>query len=233
MKSVQSKRIQGIVTAVAIVALVVIAVVLTRDNTVTNDAFTNPQDRPESGSQGVTGGGQTRESGAGESVFSLPEASPDFLGGWHGTLRATKREPPNWGAESNDFGTGFVLDNGQVVMRLAMWAPPGAKITRLVATGLSAKHVRVEDDLTAKDSLGAPLWVRERYDIVLSGRDRIDCTETVIYYRDPNFAKPVARVEYRGTLKRTGEAEMRRHVEDMERRGMKKQAETQTAVPNR
>lgn len=229
----QSKRLQGIVIAVAVLALVGVAVMMKRDNSDTSDVFTNPQTRSDSDKQSVTAGGATRDSATGESVFSLPQASPDFLGGWHGTLRATKRNPSNWGAESNDFGTGFVLDNGRVVMRLGMWAPPGAKITRLVATGVDANHVRVEDDLSAKDNLGAPIWIRERYEIVLSSRDEIDCTETVNYYRDANFANLVATVQYRGTLRRTGEAEMKRHVEEMERKGMKKQAETQTAVPSR
>ena len=233
VKPGQSKRLQGIVIVVAVLALVGVAVVMTRDNTGTNNVFTTPQSKSESENQSVTGGGKPRDSAPGESVFSLPQASPDFLGGWHGTLRATHRNPSNWGADSNQFGTGFVMENGRVVMRLAMWAPPGGKITRLVATGVNAKHVRVEDDLSVKDNLGAPIWLRERYDIVLSSSDEIDCTETVNYYRDANFANPVATVQYRGTLRRTGEAEMKRHVEEMERKGMKKQAETQTAVPNR
>jgi hypothetical protein len=171
IKPSQSKRVQGIVVAVAALALVGVAVVMTRDNTGTNDVFTTPQSKSESENQSVTGGGKTRDSKPGESVFSLPQASPDFLGGWHGTLRATHRNPSNWGADSNQFGTGFLMEDGRVVMKLAMWAPPGAKITRLVATGVDAKHVRIEDDLLAKDNLGAPVWIRERYDIVLSGRD--------------------------------------------------------------
>jgi hypothetical protein len=34
-------------------------------------------------------------------------------------------------------------------------------------------------------------------------------------------------------LKRAGDAEMRSHVEEMERKGLKKKAETEAAVPSR
>jgi hypothetical protein len=161
----------------------------------------------------------------------LPKASPDFVGLWRGELTATLREPPNWGVPSQDFGTGFILVEGRVVMKLAMWAPPGAKILRLSATGVNPKHVRVESQTAAKDNLGAPLWVQERYEIALVNRDEIDCTNIQTYYRDANFARPVATVQYRGPLRRTTEAEMKARIKDIEKKGFKKGAETETSVP--
>jgi hypothetical protein len=169
----------------------------------------------------------------GASVFALPQASRDFVGAWYGVLRATRRDPPNAGAEQNGFGTSFMLVNDRVVMKLALWAPPDAKITRLQATGIDAKRVRVEDEIEGKDSLGAAIWVHERYDIALLNRDELECVETVTYYRDSSRARPAGSAEYRGRLKRAGDAEMRSHVEEMERKGLKKKAETEAAVPSR
>jgi hypothetical protein len=173
-------------------------------------------------------------SGAGgASLFSLPEASRDFVGAWYGVLRATRREPPNAGAEQNGFGTSFMLVNDRVVMKLALWAPPDAKIKKLRAIGIDARRVRIEDEIEGKDTAGAAIWVHERYDIALLNRDELECVETVTYYRDPGLSRPVGSAEYRGRLRRADDAEMRTHVEEMERRGLKKKAETEAAVPQR
>ena len=54
VKPGQSKRLQGIVITVAVLALVGVAVIMTRDNTGTNDVFTTPQSKSESENQSVT-----------------------------------------------------------------------------------------------------------------------------------------------------------------------------------
>jgi hypothetical protein len=233
MSVTTSKRMQGIGIAVAALALVGVVVVMTRDNTETTSVFTTPQSRSDSDSRSVTGGGKTQDSGSGTSVFSLPQASPDFVGSWYGVLPATRREPPHWGTDTHAFGTAFFLVNDRVVMKLGLWAGPEAKVTRLNAVGVNPKHVRVENEITAKDPQGASMWIREQRDIKILSRDALECTETVMFYRDPNFTKAVGTVQYRGTLKRASESEMKAHVQEMEQKGMKKQAETEAAVPSR
>jgi hypothetical protein len=167
----------------------------------------------------------------GQSAFSLPQASRDFVGAWYGVLNATLRNPANFGTESHDFATGFILVDGRVVMKMSLWAPPGANISGLRATGIDAKHVRVEYEMTSKDTLGEPIWMRDRYDIALSGPDEIDCAQTQTYYRDPALARPVATAQYRGPLRRMSDAEAQGRVKKLEREGFQKQGETEAAMP--
>ena len=217
----QTKHIQAVLVVAGALSLLAIASWMSRREA--NELATSQRTLSGSENQAPDGG----------NLFSLPQASPDFVGTWYGVLPAIRREPPNWGAESQGFGTGFFLDNGRVVMKLALWAGADAKITRLRATGVNSKHVRVEDEIATKDSRGAPLWIREQSDIILINKDTIDCSETVYYFRDANFAKTVGVAQYRGTLKRAGESEMKAYEQGLRQKGMTKQAETETSMPNR
>jgi hypothetical protein len=166
-----------------------------------------------------------------QSAFALPQASRDFVGAWYGLLSATLRNPSNFGTESHDFATGFILVDGRVVMKMSLWAPPGGNISGLRATGIDSKHVRVEYQMASKDTLGEPIWMRDRYDIALTSPDQLDCAQTQIYYRDPGFARPVATVQYRGPLRRMSDTEAQARTKKLEREGFKKQGETEAAVP--
>lgn len=219
---IQRKHIQAAVVVAGALVLLTIAAVMSRHDA--GELATNDLSLSGSENQSPDGGGN---------LFSLPQASPDFVGAWYGVLPATRREPPNWGTDKHAFGTGFFLVEGRVVMKLGLYAGENAKVSRLNATGVNSKHVRVENEIATKDTRGASLWIREQRDIMLRNKDTLDCTETVTYYRDPKFAKAVGTVQYSGALKRASEAEMKAHVQEMEGKGMKKQAETETAVPNR
>jgi hypothetical protein len=208
----RSRRIQAIA---GVAALVLIAVVLFMT-------------RREASNVASLRSGPATE---GENAFALPQASRDFVGAWYGVLKATLRNPSNFGTESHDFATGFILVDGRVVMKMSLWAPPGAKITRVSATGVDSKHVRIEYDMSSKDTLGEPLWMRDRYDIMLSSRDELDSAQTQTYYRDSAFARPVATVKYRGPLRRMSDAEAQSHAKKLQREGFQKQAETEAAMP--
>jgi hypothetical protein len=229
-KSLQSKQVRGIVVGIAALAVVGVVAVTNRDNGADISILATDEET-KSQTESVTGG--KVQSSAGENVFALPKASPDFVGTWHGVLPAVHRDPPHWGFDKHAFGTGFFLINNRVVMKLALWAGTEAKITRLNASGVSSKHVRVENEIATRDTAGAAMWIHEQRDIVLLNRDALECTETVTFYRDPQLARAVGRVQYRGTLKRASEAEMKAHARELERQGMTKQAETETQVPSR
>lgn len=169
---------------------------------------------------------------AGRSNFDLPQASPDFVGDWSGTLPNTSTTPPNFSTSASvDMGVTFYVANGRVVMSVAAYAPPGMKITKITARGIDDKHVVLEQEALEKDTLGQPLWERDRIEIALSSSSRLDCTETHDYFRDRG-ATPVAEVVYTGPMRRISEAEAKRQIEEMERKGLKKQGETRAPVLN-
>ncbi|HWX75898.1 MAG TPA: hypothetical protein VNY32_00390 [Candidatus Acidoferrales bacterium] len=185
------------------------------------------------GGTGHGSGSEMPNADTGGNLFSLPEASPDFVGHWYGVLRASRREPAAWGQPSNGFGTDFVLVDGRVVMKLALWAPPGGKVNRLQAIGIDPTHVRVENEAVLKDNRGALLWVRERADIMLLNKETLECTDTSQFFRDPDFARVVATVQYRGALRRVTKEEAEAHVREYEKKVMRREAETDTSVPDR
>ena len=211
-----AKQIQAAVIVAVTLSLVGVGAVISR----------------RGGQHGATGS-DLATSETGGNLFALPQASPDFVGQWYGVLQASRREPPAWGQPSNGFGTDFSLVDGRVVMKLALWAPPGGKVNRLQATGIAPSHVRVENEIVVKDDRGTPHWVREQADLVLLNSATIECTDTQQVFRDANFAQAVATVQYRGTLRRITKAEAEAHVRELQQKGMKKEAETETAVPNK
>jgi hypothetical protein len=208
----RSRRVQAII-GIAALALIALVVFMTRREA---SHVASLRSEPASDSQ---------------SAFALPQASPDFVGGWYGVLNATVRNPSNFGMESHDFATGFILLDGRVVMKMSLWAPPGGNISGLRATGIDSKHVRVEYQMASKDTLGEPIWMRDRYDIALTNPDQLDCAQTQIYYRDPGLARPVATVQYRGPLRRMSDTEAQARTKKLEREGFQKQGETEAAVP--
>ena len=185
------------------------------------------------GGTGQGSGSEMPNADAGGNIFSLPEASPDFVGIWYGVLQATRREPTAWGQANNPFGTGFFLVDGRVVMKQALWVSPGGKVNRLQAIGIDPTHVRVENEMVLKDNRGALLWVRERTDIMLLDKETLECTDTHQVFRDPDFGRVVATVQYRGALRRVTKEEADAHVRELEKEGRRREAETETSVPNR
>lgn len=113
------------------------------------------------------------------------------------------------------------MANGSVVMAVDFYAGPGMKLTKMRASAIDNKHVMLEEEMLEKDTLGRPLWERDRIEIALVSPSQLDCTETIEYFRDPNGA-PVARVLYGRPLRRIGEAERQREAQEMERKGQKK-----------
>ena len=108
----QTKHIQAVLVVAGALSLLAIASWMSRREA--NELATNQRTLSGSENQAPDGG----------NLFSLPQASPDFVGTWYGVMPAIRREPPNWGTESQSFGTAFFLDNGRVVMKLALWVTP-------------------------------------------------------------------------------------------------------------
>jgi hypothetical protein len=170
---------------------------------------------------------------AGRSNFDLPQASPDFVGDWSGSLPMTSSNPPKFSPDASvDMGVTFYTENGRVVLSIATYAPPGMKVTKMTARGVDDKHVMLGQEALEKDTLGQPLWERDRIEIALTSSSRLDCTEIHDYFRDRGAA-PVAEVVYTGPMRRISEAETQRRIEEMERKGLKKQGETRAPVLDR
>jgi len=164
------------------------------------------------------------------SSFYLPGVSTDFVGNWSGALPVTFSSSPDFTpVASVDMGATFYVANGRVVIGVAAYAGPGTKLTKIAASGIDDKHVTLEEEIIEKDTLGQPLWERDRTEIALVSSSQLDCTETIEYFRNPNNA-PVASVIYKGPLRRISEAERQREAREMERKGLKKQGETRTPV---
>ncbi len=165
--------------------------------------------------------------------FDLPQASTDFVGDWAGALPLTSSAPSSFAnVTSVEMGATFYVANGRVVMSVAAYAPPGMKITKMSASGIDDRHVLLEEEALEKDTLGEPLWDRMRIELALGSAGMLDCTETHDYYRTAN-GSAIARVIYQGPLKRVSEAERKRGIEEMERKGLKKQGETTAPVLKR
>jgi hypothetical protein len=167
---------------------------------------------------------------AGRSNFTLPQASPDFIGDWSGALPLASSTPPNFSSTpSVDMGVTFYAANGHVVMSIAAYAAQDVKLTKMQTSGINERHVMLEEEALEKDTLGNPLIERDRIDIALASAGQLDCVETHDYYRDPNGAV-VAEVIYKGPLGRITAAEGQKKIEEMERQGLKKQGETTAPV---
>ena len=208
----QSRRIQASVAAVALGAVILLGVLHHQGG--------NEQPQSSTSAESLF---------AGRNNFDLPEASRSFVGNWHGFIPLASSNPADFAHPSDEFGVTFYLDHDHVVMSVAFYANAEVKVTKLKAGGVDANHVTLEEDEVEKDTLGQPLLRRSRFDFGVASSNQLDCTDTQDFYRDPNAA-PVAEVVYKGALGRVSEQEREKQVQEMERKGWKKQAEARAPV---
>jgi hypothetical protein len=155
-----------------------------------------------------------------------------FLGDWSGELRPVSRTPlDTMGSEIETIGLEFNLDNNQAVMSTAFYAPPDVSVRELTASTGDATHLRVEEELGGKNSVGEVVAERLVYEMVLIRPDRIDCTETKSVYDDPGGATPIAAIRYQGSLSRTDADGRQKLADQYGQRGWQKRSKVQVKMP--
>lgn len=123
----------------------------------------------------------------------------------------------------------FYLENGHVVMSVAFYASAEVKVASLKAAGVDANHVMLEEDYLEKGSLRQPLGrvcgskseCRRRISLIaLKPR-----TSFAI-----QMGRPSRKSSIRVPLRRVSEQVSEKQVQEMERKGWKKQAEIKAPV---